>query len=91
MLNHEKFKKYLLKIIKIKAFIDNYNWEGVNYPSEKDDWKRFDKNNLTIASNVLYVKKEKYILLMFENITQIVKSKLIFYEFQTEKESIILQ
>ena len=91
MLNHEKFKKYLLKIIKIKAFIDNYNWEGINYPPEKDDWKRSDKNNLTSASNVLYVKKEKYILFMFENITQIVKSQLIFYEFQTEKDSIILQ
>ena len=31
----------------------------------------YEKNNVTIALNVLYAKKEKYILLMFQNITQI--------------------
>ena len=30
---------------KIKPFIDKYNWEGINYPSEKDDWKNIEKNN----------------------------------------------
>ena len=42
-----------------KPFIDKYNWEGINYPSEKEDWKNFEKNNLTIAINVLYAKKEE--------------------------------
>ena len=31
---------------------------------KKDDWKTFDKNNVTIALNVLYVKKYIYILLL---------------------------
>ena len=44
---------------KIKPFINKYNWEGINFPSEKDDWKKFEENNLTIAVNVLYAKKEK--------------------------------
>ena len=44
---------------KIKSFINKYNWEGINFPSEKDDWKKFEKNNVTIALNVLYAKKEK--------------------------------
>ena len=44
---------------KIKAFVNRYNWEGINFPSEKDDWKKFEKNNLKIALNVLYAKKEK--------------------------------
>ena len=39
--------------------MNTYNWEGINYPSEKDDWKKFEKNNVTIAFNVLYAKKEK--------------------------------
>ena len=43
------------------------------FSSDKDDWKKFDKNNVTIALNVLYAKKEKYILLMFQKIIQIVK------------------
>ena len=36
-----------------------YNWEGVNFPSKKDDWKKLDKSNVTIALNVLHVNKEK--------------------------------
>ena len=35
--------------MKIKPFIDKCNWERINYPSEKDDWKKFEKNHLTIA------------------------------------------
>ena len=31
----------------------------MNFPSEKDDWKKFEKNNVTIALNVLYANKEK--------------------------------
>ena len=44
---------------------------------KKNDWKQFEKNNVIIALNVLYAKKEKYILLTFQNITQIVKNKLL--------------
>ena len=49
----------------------------MNYQSEKDDWKKFEKNTVTIALNVLYTKK-KYILLMLQNTTQILKNKLFF-------------
>ena len=48
------------------------------FPSEKDDWKKFEKNNVTIALNVLYAKKEKNIPCLFQKITQIAKSKLFF-------------
>ena len=36
-------KKNSERITKIKPFMDKYNWEGINYPSEKDDCKKFDK------------------------------------------------
>ena len=54
---------------KIKPFINKYNWEGINYTSEKGDWKTLEKNNLTIALIFCMLKKKKYILLMFQNIT----------------------
>ena len=54
--NLKEIKKYPQRIIKIKPFINKYNWQGVNVPSEKDDWKKFAKNNVTIALNVLYAK-----------------------------------
>ena len=59
MLNHEEIKKDLQRITKIKPFINKYNWEGISFPLEKDDWKKFEKNNVAIALNVLYAKKDK--------------------------------
>ena len=39
------------------VFIKKYNWKGIRYPSGKDDWKKFEKNNPTIALNVLYARE----------------------------------
>ena len=52
-------KKDSLKIAKIKPFINKQNREGINFPSEKDDLRKFEKNSVTIALHVLYVKKVK--------------------------------
>ena len=77
MLNYEGIKKDPRRITRIKPFSKKYNWEGINVPSEKDNRKKkIEKNNLKIALNVLYSKKEKCILILFQNITQIVKNKL---------------
>ena len=72
MLNYEEIKKDPQIITKIELFINKYNQERVDYPSEKHDWKKFEKTNVKIALKILYSKKEKYILLMFQNKTQIV-------------------
>ena len=54
----------------IIPFINKYNWEGINYPSKIDDWKRFQKNSPIIALNILYTKKKKkYVQLTFQIIT----------------------
>ena len=59
VLNREEIKKDLQIITKIKPFINKYNWEEINFSSEKDDWKKFEKKYVIIALNVLYAKKEK--------------------------------
>ena len=51
--------KHSERIKKSNFFINKYNWEGINFPSEIDDGKKIEKNNLIIALNVLYTKKEK--------------------------------
>ena len=52
-LNYEEIeKKDRQRITKIKPFINKYNWEGMM-------GKKFEKNDVTIALNVLYPKKEK--------------------------------
>ena len=43
----------------MKPFINKYNWEEINFPSSKDDWKKFEKNNLKIVANFLYDKRGK--------------------------------
>ena len=71
-LNYEEIKKnHPQRITKIKFFINKYNWKGINYSSENDDWKKFEKNNVTIDLNVLYAKIEKIY-------PAFVKSKLFF-------------
>ena len=43
----------------LKPFINKYNWKGINYPSKIGDLeKTFEKNNPTIALNILYIKEK---------------------------------
>ena len=58
-LNYEKIKNDPQKITKIKAFSNKYNWEGMNYPSQKYDSKKSEKNNVTNILNILYARKGK--------------------------------
>ena len=37
VVNSEEIGKHAERITKIKSFINKYNWEGINFPSEKDD------------------------------------------------------
>ena len=58
-LSHEEIGNNPERMAKIKPFINKFELEGINFPSEKDDWKNLQKNNVAIALNVLYAKKEK--------------------------------
>ena len=59
MSNHKEIEKHSEKITKNKPFINKDKWEGLNLPSKKDNPELSEKNNVTIALNVLYIKKEK--------------------------------
>ena len=48
VLNYEEIKKDPQRITKIKPFKIKYNWEGTNFPSGKDDWKKSEKKNVII-------------------------------------------
>ena len=57
-LNYEEIKLDSRRISNIKPFVNKYNRKGINYPSEIDDWKTFEKNNSTI-SLILYTKEKE--------------------------------
>ena len=56
MLNHKEIRKNPERITKIKPVVNKYKLEGINFPSEKDAWKKYEKNNVMTALNVFYGK-----------------------------------
>ena len=58
-LDYQRIKKDPQKIQKIKPYISQYNWKNIQFPSNKEDWKKFKQNNKTIALNILFVPQNK--------------------------------
>ena len=55
-MNYKEIEPHSKRVSNIIPFITKYNWEGTNYPWKIDDWKTFEKNNSSIALNILYTK-----------------------------------
>ena len=53
-LNLDKINNHPERISKIKPFIDQYNWNEIDFPSTSKDWKKFELNN-EISLNILCV------------------------------------
>ena len=77
-LNYQNTKKDPQRI---KPFINQYDWKGINFPSQKEDWKKFESNNKSIALNILFVPYNA------ENIRLAYKSK---HNFKRENQVILL-
>ena len=67
-LNRDKINRDPQRISKIKPFIEQYNWNGIEVPATCKDWKKFEQNNELIALNILYVPyKTKKISLAYKS------------------------
>ena len=53
-MNLDRINSHPERIFKIKPFIEQYNWNDIDFPSTAKDWKKFELNN-EIALNILYV------------------------------------
>ena len=53
-LNSQNIDHHAEIISKLRPFINNYNWKGIEFPSHSKDWRKFECNNKTIALNILY-------------------------------------
>ena len=58
-LNHQNIENHPERISNIKPFIDQYNWEGIDFPAGIKDWKKFERNSKTIALNILFIPHMK--------------------------------
>ena len=56
--NQEKIEWHLEVVSNIKPFVNNYNWEGINYPSKIEYWKSYEKNNSTISLHIFYINEQ---------------------------------
>ena len=54
-LNYQTIEKDPQRISKLKPYINKYNWKGIEFPAGPKEWVKFEKNNKTIALNVLYI------------------------------------
>ena len=53
--NHDKINKDPQRVSKIKPFINQYNWNDIDFSSTGKDWKKIELTNESIALNILYV------------------------------------
>ena len=67
-LNRQNIESHPERISNIKSFIDQYNWEGIEFPAGIKDWKKFERNKKTIALNILFAPhNEKTINLAYKS------------------------
>ena len=52
-LHHQDIKNHPERITNIGFHVGLYNWEGIEFPAGIKDCKRFERNNKTIALNIL--------------------------------------
>ena len=80
-LNYNEIEKNHQRVSKIKPFINKYDWNGTNFPSSYNNWKKFELNNKSVALNVLYVPNDE------KTIRHVYKSK---YNLKRENQVVLL-
>ena len=80
-LNYQRIKKDPQKILKLKPYINQYNWKDIKFPSDKEDWKKFEQNNKEIALNILFVPHNK---------KEIEPAYISKYNYKRKKQVILL-
>ena len=54
-LNHQEIGCFPERISKIKKYTSKFNWNRINFPSQRKDWETFERDNENIALNILSV------------------------------------
>ena len=54
-LDYQNIEKQPERISRLKPYINTYNWEVIDFPAGPKEWQKFERNDKTIALNVLYI------------------------------------
>ena len=55
-LNYQTTEPQPESISKLKPYINNYKWEGIEFPVGPKHWIKFKRNNKKIALNILFIQ-----------------------------------
>ena len=66
-LNYRNIKHNSERISKDRPFINSYNWDSINQPANKQDFKTFEMNNKSIALNVLECNSQQKISHLYKS------------------------
>ena len=86
-LNHDNINKVPQRVSKIKPFINQYNWNDIDFSSTGKDWKKFELNNESIALNILYVPHNtRKIHLAYKSKHNLTREKQVILSMITDGE-----
>ena len=58
-MNHQNINHNPERISHLKPFTNNYSSKDIEFPSHSKDWRKFERNNKTIALNILFIPYKK--------------------------------
>ena len=61
-LNYQNIETHPERISKLKPYINKCNWEGIEFLAGPKDWIKFERNNKTIALNILFIRHNTEII-----------------------------
>ena len=68
------------RITKIKPYVNNFNWNNINFAPTKQDYEAFEINNLEIALNIYQTNNGKISQLYKSNYDRTKKVNLLLLE-----------
>ena len=79
-LYHKEVGNTFNRITKIKPYINNFNWNNINFPPIKQDYETFEINNENISLNICQFNNEKICQLYKSNYDKKTKKFIITRE-----------
>ena len=58
-LHHAEIDSHPERIVNLTPFINRYDWNGITFPTQINQWSKFEKHNPAIALNILYIEGER--------------------------------
>ena len=54
-LNYQTIETHPERTSKLKPYNNKYNWKGTKFLAGPEEWIKFERNNKTIALNILFI------------------------------------